>query len=243
MTLNQIFNFDAGSMPADHDHIIEEKIKENEKKEIAARIERFIPAEYQRMTFDNYICSTEKERKFKATMQKAAEAVIQGKFITICLLGTYGIGKTHLAIAAMRQVLSNKKLYEYKYEDSKGELHLDSERIFITANYALCDSIRERYEKAKDFKEDENQDDVIQAYSSKDLQIIDEIGRSDQPQREQNLIYKIMNQRDQREFSTILISNMNMTEFSRYVGAAVMDRLKNSAVFLDLNGLESHRGR
>lgn len=209
-----------------------EKIEKEEKqKQKRNQLIKSIPEGYLDKTFDTFLCDSEKQREVLEKFKSFSDYIKNGEFISVCCLGAYGIGKTHLACAVMNDIIQNgtKKIYGYDFG--------------MSANYATSENIRERWEHAKRFDSKETQSEVIENYCDSDLLVIDEIGRSNNPETEKEILYQIIDLRDRRKKSSFYLSNLKFEEFAKLLGGATMDRLKNSAVFPSFEGLQSHRGK
>lgn len=213
------------------DEFAERFEKEQRQNKINQKIVRCIPEGYTNKIFDSFICSNDIQVKILKQFKKFSEEIKQGNFISVCCLGSYGIGKTHLACAVMIDVIQNgiKEIYGFQ--------------CGMSASYTTSDKIRERWERAKRFDSNESQSDVIESFCNSDLLVIDEIGRSNNSEIEKEILYQITDMRDRKKKSSFYLSNLKFEEFAKLLGGATMDRLKNSAVFPSFDGLQSHRGK
>lgn len=206
---------------------------ERQQKELAAKrkIKLWMPEGLQDKTFDTFRCDTEKQTKILEQCKRASEKIKNGEFLTLCMLGTYGIGKTHLASAICNDCITNATKILSGYE------------IGFTVRFVLCDDLIEQYDRAKSFTAKMSKSELIDFYTDLDLLIMDEAGRSTNQALETEVIYRIVNGRTLKKKSSVFTSNMKFNEFAAHLGSATMDRLKESAVFLDFEGMTSQRGR
>jgi len=209
---------------------IEDEYKRNKKNKMETRI----PAEY-RAGFDSFECPSPHHSLVLDNVKKAFADFSNGECVFLCLLGSFGVGKTKLACSfafeAVERVTRNYKIKDYEVEE------------ITSIRYALVSEICEEYERARSFSSAESQTEVIEKYCSADIVILDEIGRTKFFDTEKEIIYRIVNTRERERKTTILVSNLNFGEFGAYVGGAVVDRLKSFGRFPSFMGVPSWRGR
>ncbi len=223
---------------AAYDPLREQEAIEFERKEIIdAHQNRFFSCGFEEKYFD---CSFENFRRHSSSENQLYECVknfssdvSNGKSKVLVLLGMPGIGKTHLSIAALREVSSMAKKYYYEFELP----------VYFSVRYILSRNLCEKYREAKSFSAKENTSQLVERMSDYDLLVIDEISRTGQSDDEKNLLFDIIDKRNNRNKSTILISNNSKEEFEDYVGFAFMDRLKVNGFIPKIECMESHRGK
>lgn len=123
---------------------------------------------------------------------------------SVVLFGTPGTGKTHLAIGILRHVVEKNNTERY-----------------VTA-MDLVASIRRSYDRNADASENE----VVAQYTTPDLCVIDEVGRSTENQHDSAQLFRIMDVRYTNMKPTVLCSNLHREQMQRYLGASMMDRLR-----------------
>lgn len=158
-------------------------------------------------SFDTYVASTEVQKKMLEDMKLFVRNVNAGKFATVKLLGTVGTGKTHLAAAVLRE----------------------TEGI-----YRVSDAILNEVKEAERYDIKDDKEHVINRYVNTPFLVIDEIGRSDNAERERHVLYRIINGRYEKRLPTMLISNFDKVKFAEHVGAAITDRLNESCITYEL---------
>lgn len=204
--------------------------KQEKKNKMAARI----PAGY-RAGFDSFECPSPHHSLVLDNVKKAFADFAKGDCVFLCLLGSFGVGKTKLACSFAFEAVERitQKYSICGYED---------ERI-TSIRYALVSEICEEYDRARSFSSAESQTEVIEKYCNADIVILDEIGRTKFFDTEKEIIYRVVNTREREKKTTILVSNLNFGEFGAYVGGAVVDRLKSFGRFPSFLGVPSWRGR
>ncbi|MDR2457747.1 MAG: IS21-like element helper ATPase IstB [Clostridiales Family XIII bacterium] len=136
------------------------------------------------------------------------------------LLGSSGLGKTHLAIAVgIEAVKMNYKV------------------IFRRADTLLTEMI--------EAKDDKKLTELTTKLQNVDLFILDELGIQSYSKEEAGLLYRIINERYERK-STIITTNLNFSEWGRFIDddkitKALIDRIINHSRILNMNGSESFR--
>lgn len=131
---------------------------------------------------------------------------------SIVFQGAKGTGKTHLAIGCLIDRLREGK-----------------DGLFTLAK-AYTGAIRESYRR--DSPEPESK--ILARYSNVGLLVIDDIGRQFDTEAEKLYLFDLINERYNKRKPTLFTTNMAVThqdpketpEFQKYVGEAIMDRLR-----------------
>ena len=170
-----------------------------------------VPRRYWHVDFDTYIPQKEKDSKNLETIKKFANLKKNDK--VLILLGSKGLGKTHLGSAIIR--------------NCGGKFISIEEFIF-------------KYESAQDFHAKVNREELMESYSTTKMLVIDEIGRSMQQEKENSLLNYILRRRYENMLPTVLISNLSKADLLKKLGEAVLDRLRETCISLEFEG-ESYR--
>ena len=212
--LLDILNIDFSQYSAEHDAEIEEMERKQAEREKLERYKRQAPARFWDESIDTYKAETEAQAKALSATRDYIKAVDCGAFCSLIFLGTVGAGKTHLALAIVREC---------------GGL------------YRLSPNIVEELRRTKSFSAKESEAEILENYGNARLLVIDEIGRGVAAAEEQYMLYQIINERYNRRRPTVLISNQTKKDFLSYVGIAAADRLTESAHVVEFTG-QSYRG-
>lgn len=194
----------------------EKELSEQAEKEAAYQTQKNVersgvPRRYWHSTFESYIPRSEKDSKNLETIKNFANLEKNDK--VLILLGAKGLGKTHLGSAIIR--------------NCGGKFISIEELIF-------------KYESAQDFHSKVNREELMDSYSSTQMLVIDEIGRSMQQEKENALLNYILRRRYENMLPTVLISNLSKAELLKKLGEAVLDRLRETCISLEFEG-ESYR--
>lgn len=211
--LLDILNIDFSQYSAEHDEEIEEMERKRAAREKLERYKRQASARFWDESIDTYKAETEAQAKALSATRDYIKAVDCGAFRSLIFIGTVGTGKTHLALAIVREC---------------GGL------------YRLSPNIVEELRRAKSFTAKESEAEILDNYGNARLLVIDEIGRGVAAAEEQYMLYQIINERYNRRKPTVLISNQTKKDFLNYVGIAAADRLTESAQVVEFAG-QSYR--
>lgn len=207
--LSDILNIDCLQYSAERDAEIAEMERKQAEREKTERYKRQAPARYWNESINTYKAESETQTKALNATRDFINAVGCGTFCSLIFIGTAGTGKTHLALAIIREC---------------GGL------------YRLSPNIVEELRRAKSFTAKESEAEILANYGNARLLAIDEIGRGVAAAEEQYMLYQIINERYNRRKPTILISNQTKKDFLNYIGIAAADRLTESAQVVEFTG-------
>lgn len=181
----------------------EERVREIAKRVSACRI----PYRFSEKSFSDYVASSSSQKTNLEKCQGYAADFTDHYQAGRCLIlsGTVGTGKTHLAIAILRDAVENKS-FAGKYWTVNG----------------LLQTIRSSYEKDSGFSEA----DVIDSVTYTDLLVLDEVGATKQSEFELATLFNIINSRYERQVPTIIISNLGPKQIGEAIGERCFDRLR-----------------
>lgn len=172
--------------------------KEREVQERRARrvLERSHLSAMHTMTFDTFDPDPEHQRAYERAREFAANP--RGWLI---LMGMYGTGKTHLAVA-----IGNYRL-------------AFGENVVFMVVPDLLDHLRATFNPASDI----TYDDLFDGVRTAPLLILDDLGtQSTSPWAEEKL-YQIFNYRYNQRLPTVITTNKALDEFSGPIGSRMAD--------------------
>lgn len=176
---------------------------------------RILPQRFHGCDFDGYKVESDGQRRALAICKKYAsrwdDRKAKGGCLVLC--GNPGTGKTHLAAAIVKAILPH---------EIDGKSHYDPKQpVIYTTATAMTRKIKATYDRDSQ----ESEDEVIRHLSSIGLLLIDEVGAQRGTETELLLIQEVIDGRYQRVLPTILISNLQESELSEYIGERALDRL------------------
>jgi DNA replication protein DnaC len=166
---------------------IEAQAKEAEKAKLISIINNSLPKRFKDCTFDNYIGNP----KLTATLKQSAK-----NKESIILSGSVGSGKTHLAIAYLREFLISQQ----------------SGHFLITYIAEMIDKI---------FKDDNNLENVQQC----NLLMLDDLGAESVKEWGLEKIFDVINYRYMELLPLIITTNLNAKELSAKIGQRSFSRI------------------
>lgn len=181
-----------------------------------------LPPRLNGHTFDNYRPRNKKSVAAKKICQRYAKEYGTGGMI---LVGGVGTGKTHLAAAMCKAVCDNAK------------------SAHLTTVPRIIRDVRSSWGKnnTDSWGKQLNEEDIIHKYSSSYVfLVIDEIGSQYGSDSEKIIISEIINDRYNNNLPTIILGNVTIEEAEEYLGARVIDRLKDNGQIIIFDW-ESHR--
>ena len=154
---------------------IQKKRDEKNKKEWLERIG--IKQDYYHVTLDNYIAKTESQREALT----ACKMLFDGDIKKLVLLGSNGVGKTHLA-SALVKMMNGKLITAYE----------------MFALYRSC------------FSGKNDEIELLHRFQKVPLLVIDEFGRTKGSEAEENFLSAIIDARHSDGLPTMILSNLIM---------------------------------
>ncbi len=187
-----------------------------------------VPKRYFHESFKTFETNTTERKELFGVVKSFLQEVKQGKWRTLVLIGNAGTGKTHLASAAIREILQTEIENEYSF--------YVSEKQYMSAHYYESFDIVDRLRSAQSFSSAVTPAKVIETLVKRDLTVIDEIGRA-KSEDEKRELFRVFNALYNNCRSSILIGNFaNKKSFYEYVGGAFVDRLSESGVVYETKG-------
>ena len=181
---------------------------EREQRRWAAKIgSAAIPERFKDRTLDSYVAKTSGQKKALAFAKEYAENFDQviktGR--SAIFVGKVGTGKTHLAVGIALSIMQQQR-----------------SPVFVTVQRLI--------RKVKDSwrTKEETESDVIDAFASPDLLILDEVGVQFGSEFEKQLLFDVLNERYEKPKTTDLLSNIPSEQLSDCLGERVMDRLREN---------------
>ncbi len=194
----------------------EKELAEQANKEAAYQVQKKVessgvPRRYWYVDFDTYIPKTDKDSANLEIIKRFSSLEKNDK--VLLMLGAKGLGKTHLGSAIIRK---------------------------CGGTFVSIEDLIFKYESSQDFHAKTNREELMNFYSSTQMLVIDEIGRSMQTDKENSLLNYILRRRYENMLPTVLISNLSKQDLLKKVGEAVFDRLKETCISVEFEG-ESYR--
>ena len=191
----------------------ERRLKFEQQQKEESLIERGIEPEYFNASFDNYIPENESEKEAVSVMRSLAE----GKVHKVLLLGSNGVGKTHLASALARSLNG----------------------IIITM-FKLSAEIR------SGFANNKSEIAVLDRLLTYPVIVIDELGRTKGSDAERNWLSYLVDKAHVRGIKLVIISNRLPADylpegrkgeaFEYFVDNDVISRLREKSRVVVING-------
>lgn len=157
-----------------------------------------IKKRYLSRTIDSFSVTAENKRSFEVAtdyIKNFREYFTQGK--GLYLEGPCGTGKTHLAIAIALAIINT------------------GVPVICKTSIDILGDIKRCYERNSEVTEEE----VLEAYKSVDLLIIDDLGKEQTTEWSVPVLYSILNERYEALLPTIITTNYNTTALAEKLSA------------------------
>lgn len=164
-----------------------------------------VPTRFRDKTIAGYECAPENKTAFAIVdgfLSDPAKTLAAGRCLVIA--GHYGTGKTHLAVAIIREFAMSG----------------------ISAMYTTADGLIRGYKASYDRANGLDESAVFASYAGKDLLVIDELGYQRGSEEDRRILTNIMDARYGAMRSTVIISNLTMQQIAEELGDRVIDRMR-----------------
>jgi DNA replication protein DnaC len=139
---------------------------------------------------------------------------------SVLLTGPTGCGKTHLAVAMLRQKIKNSDV-----ELEPGHCYQDKTKtLFVTVPELLLE-IRQTFNNPN-----LSEAKVVDKYSNVSLLVLDDLGAEKTTDWSESALYIIIDRRNREEMWTIVTSNLELKDIERYLGARIASRLSDMKI-------------
>lgn len=180
-----------------------------------------IPDRYWSDSLRNFSATTPAQKSVLKRVTEYCEKWPE-KFATgtsMMLLGTPGTGKTHLACSVIFEVTR----------------HCHSAYFTTVADFSRA--IRATYSPAAK----ETEGDVLDRFAGYAFLAIDEVGSSSGSDHEKQALFDLINRRYNAVRPTMLLTNLSLEEVREFLGARIMDRLREGGGKVLVLDWESYR--
>jgi chromosomal replication initiation ATPase DnaA len=181
-----------------------------------------IPDMYRQVSFDNF------DKTGNITEFNKVKEVVDLEFDSIsCLLWSknlYGVGKTHLLYAMVKEyLLSNKRIIIKQLNSNLVSVLYNGVKIGIFNEYDLLNKIRDTFKPNNEISEG----DVFKELGKYQVLCIDDLLKYQPSNLDfyQRVMFQIVNERYNNNQSLIITTNKNLVELGEYLGMATSDRL------------------
>ncbi|QGT78864.1 hypothetical protein GM160_08115 [Guyparkeria halophila] len=168
-----------------------------EQKEAA---EGLIPKRWRNRDarFENYYPHTDSQTDALAAMRELASGVCDDPegVQSLILQGEIGTGKTHLAIAAIRQALSSGR----------------------TAYFTKVARLMKRIKRTYGNRGDEDELSILDSLSTVDLLVLDELGGNTGSDTDSRLLHEIIDERYDNDLPTVILTNIAVENLDQATG-------------------------
>ena len=136
----------------------------------------------------------------------------------LVLSGTYGLGKTHLALAVGRHVL--KFFAKKNAEKNHGTLYTGMSKVLFLSSSEMIQNIRDSYDSS-----DLDERTLMNKYKNTELLIIDDLGTEKASEWQQEKLYMVLDHRYRELKPTIITTNLSADELREHISERLYERM------------------
>lgn len=172
------------------------------------KVDALIPDYFKGMNFDNFKCETDQH---KSMLKTAKEFIVNDCGLVIC--GSVGIGKTHLAISVLRELL---------FADNNVKL-VSVPELFL--------QIRESFKNRT-----ETENDIVDRYSSFDWLILDDFGAEKSSDYTIEIMYVLIDKRyKNNKHKMFVTSNLSLQKLAEQTSDRIVSRLVEMCRIMEID--------
>lgn len=169
----------------------------------------------------------------KADIEPKIWNQVQG-FLTgesIFLFGHAGVGKSHIAVALIREKISSDNEMTFSYPDGHSTKYMPSYPRMISVPDLLLE-IRECFHEGTGG----NESGLIQRYAEKKCLILDDLGAEKTSEWSIQTLYSIVDRRYRDVMQTLITSNLTLDEIAVKVGDRIASRIAGMCKVVEVKG-------
>ena len=187
----------------------DEEMKRRKERPWSWLISYGVPVKYREESFDTF--------QGGAAVKKACSFFPEKNIV---LIGKTGCGKTHLAVARMREMVINNEVPKGGITRTRDSWEMPTSAVFITTPMLLME-IRDS------FKDESGQTErgLVEYYSSIPILILDDLGADRATDWAIETLYLIIDGRDSNLKPTFITTNLTIPEIEKHYGARIASRL------------------
>lgn len=202
---------------------IEKAIKEQKLLDKAQALDKW--RKNQEFFIDNMIEASGVPVVFQLASMKDLEPDMAKALTTeqsYFIRGNVGVGKSHMAVAIMREYLT---LIKPEYDEQRKEYYLDDadifQPVFIEVPELLL-RIRDTYND----KSEESEKDIVEYFTKTPFLVLDDLGTEKASEFSTLMLYLIINRRCTSGKTTIITSNLNLEQIKERLSDRISSRIK-----------------
>jgi DNA replication protein DnaC len=166
-------------------------------------------------SFEGFLPLDEMKREALATARRfASSRKLAEAGATLIFHGSLGTGKTHLAAAITRQLVSRR----------------------VRCRYATASEVYREYRNTFRKESRETEIECLERLSTYEVLILDEIGLQGGSDAEIRVFSEIVDNRHRNKVSTVLCSNMSLSGIAGFLGARTWSRIQPTMISQELEG-------
>lgn len=227
--------------------ISNEKAQEIDKKfETSNYIKRCVGSEIPRdllkcHNFENWNTSTYELANFKNCVKSYIAKLQNHEFCNFLICGNEGTSKTFAATCIIQEVSKILKPYVKVIRQNINTKEFEEQELTEIKYYMCCYYKRMSILTSAIYGKTEKSQEMNKDCLESDLLILDDIGMSQYPKIEKELLFNIIDARTETRRPTVLISKLNPEDFKRFLGSGTVSRLMRNSVFFDTAGIPDMR--
>lgn len=204
---------------ADDERIAKARAYDQDLRDAEIKSAAGLPERYVDATLCSFVAESSEQQKLLDELRGYAQGIDRNNEASLALIGPVGTGKTWIGCALVNEVLQF------------------SSASYITAK-RYTGLIRESYRQDSHMSELS----ILDRYARKRLLVLDEIGRQFDTDAEKLYLFDLIDERYRNKLPTVFLSNLSPEEFRKFLGEAIVDRIREGGGKIKLLNWASRRG-
>ena len=178
-----------------------------------------VPKRFRGKTFDNYEINDKNEKLYRTVknyVDNFEDRFKAGNWLM--LVGSFGLGKTHLALAAAKETL--KYFANQEIKGNMNTVYSGRPKVKFISSSEMIQNIRDSYDS-----DQLDEKSLMDGYKNTSLLVIDDLGTEKASEWQQEKMYIVLDYRYRELLPTIITTNLGVGQLQEHLSERVVERI------------------